>query len=148
MRHFIDAHHYWGQWPDQGFRDVGEAAWEIGKFCRRWGRFTGQSKEKFGQARFYALIDNELDLWALISGGYFFYNGPDWFWPINCAIRNHIKIPFRLLERWRCFIYKLAYARALKKYPHIYNEILSGADHRDLLKISGYVWPETEDDEE
>lgn len=133
MIKYIPAHHYWGRWTDEGFRDVGQAAYEIAEFCRRWGRFTGQEKEKFGQVRFYAYIDGELDIWALLVGGYYYYKGPKWFWPINGFIAKHVKIPFELLYRYRVFIYKLAYKRALKRYPHIHNEIISGMDHRDAI---------------
>lgn len=43
-------------WGDEGvdWAGIGDAAWEIESFCRKWGRFGGQSKEKYGTVRFYA----------------------------------------------------------------------------------------------
>ena len=133
MIKYISTSHEWGNWTDEGFYDVGAAAREIADFCRRYGRFMGQDKEKFGTARFYAYIDGRLDLWSLWNGGYFYYRGPRWFWKINCFIANNVTIPFDLLGRYRVFIYKLAYKRTLRKYPHIHNEIISGMDHPEVL---------------
>lgn len=148
MIKYIPVMHYWGEWTDEGFADVDRAAHEIAKFCRRWGRFTGQAKEKFGQVRFYAYIGGRLDLYSLWNGGYFYYRGPNWFWKLNCFIAKRVSVPFNLLEHYRVFIYKLAYKRALKRYPHIHNEIISGMDHKELLGAAALEWDDLSGDED
>lgn len=135
MRKYLPTGHEWGQWPDEAFCDIGNAAGFIGNFCRIFGRFTGQTKEKFGTARFYAMMYNNLDLYALYKGGYYYYRGPNWFWKINCVLAHNIQVPFNLLGRWQGFVYKLAYRIACFRWPHIYNEIISGADYPELLNI-------------
>lgn len=134
---YLPTSHYWGEWPDKAFLDVEAAAGEIARFCRRWGRFGGFTKEKFGTARFYASIHNVVDLWELWTGGYVFYKGPKWFWSINCALR--FEAPFNLLMWWRTEVYKMAYRRVLRKYPHIHNEIISGMDYPELLQARSLV---------
>jgi len=43
--------------------------------------------------------------------------------------------PFhRIIDVWQRFIYRLAYKRALKKYPFIREEILCAADFSELLE--------------
>lgn len=140
MKKFIYTSHVWGHWPDSLFLDVEMAATELARFCRKWGRFSGQAKEKFGQVRFYASMHSYLDLWELWTGGYHFYKGPAWFHPINNFICFRVTVPFDLLGTWRAFIYRLAYAVVLVKYPHIYNEILSGASHLELLGAEPVVF--------
>lgn len=142
---YIPSSHCWGEWSDEAFADVGMAGYEIARFCRRWGRFFGDSKEKFGTSRFYAHMSNTVDLWELWTGGYVFYHGPKWFWYINCKLR--FDVPFGLLTKYRIFIYKLAYKKVLRKYPHIHNEIISGMDHPDLLKVKVLHYSESADDE-
>jgi hypothetical protein len=130
---YIPTSHYWGQWSDSLFIDVECAAGDIGKFCRRWGRFFVNTKEKYGTARAYTHFSYGLDLWSLWTGGYCFYHGPKWFWGINCFIQNHTDWLTPAIQSYQVFIYKLAVRRALRRYPHIHNEILSGIDHQDLF---------------
>lgn len=129
--------HNWGEWPDELFSQVGQAADEIGKFCRFWGRIgVTQTKEKYGTARVYCGFGLH-QLFSITHPGYAFSRYPKWLWTLDCLYIsklftflkiNAIIVPYQL------FVYRLAYTRALKKYPAIRDEILSGADYPKELK--------------
>ncbi len=152
--------HCWGDGFEY-FNDVGNAAAEIGDFCRKWGKISvTQTKEKYGTARVYCHF-----------GGYYMIH--DLFWPGHVASRypfgfskfdrlfkktvgkkiyemvgnmmwrtdhflSRILLRNKFVSKWLCryqvWIYKKAYERALRKYPHITREILYGADWEELLK--------------
>lgn len=125
--------HTYGNWSDKYFEQVDDAAEMIGAFISRWGRMgVMQTKEKFGTVRVYCHFG--IDCIHSI------------FWPRHCWIHkwwpysfdlsisswlmplvNKIMVPY---QEW---IYRLAYKRAVKKYPHLTNEILVMADYGKLL---------------
>lgn len=134
--------HVWGG-PFKYFADVEQAAYEIGKFCRRWGRISvTQTKEKYGTARVSASF-GYLSLHRLIYPGYVYSQFPQWLWSLDIWYISRI-LQIRLISRpivwYQTKIYRLAYKRALAKYPHIYEEILCGADWDEFLK--GLLTPE------
>lgn len=92
------------------FEDVARAADYIGNFCARWGFIdVMQTKEKFGTARVY------------INFGICRVTHP-----ILSKV-NPILLPFQE------YIYRLAYHKAITRYPHIRTEILEGADYPCFL---------------
>lgn len=130
------AHHEWG---DEGvdWAGIGNAAEFLGDYCARWGRFRGQTKEKYGSVRFYAHIGH-LSLHSLIFPGYVYCQYPNklnWLWKAECRIINPIlnKLFGRAYVAWQVFIYKRAYKLAIKKWPHLRDEIMGSADHLELL---------------
>lgn len=133
--------HDWNSdWPY--FGDVGEAAEYLGDFCKRWGRFRGQTKEKYGTVRFYATPNGIRSLLEITHPGYCSYipaGYPKWLISFDIFVIGHILTskwlaPLQyLVYKYRCFIYKLAYKNAIKKWPHIRSEILSGAHALELL---------------
>ena len=129
--------HRWGDWPDEYFYDVGWAAVYIGDFCRRWGRIqVRDTKEKYGTSRVYCSF-GIYSLYSIFHPGAVYLRWPKWFkwWEYNffSPIIQHLQkwIPF---YKWQIFIYRLAYKKAIKKWPHIKKEILAGADYDDLLE--------------
>lgn len=141
--------HSYGKWPDEYFDQVSDAAYEIGTFISRWGRIgVSQTKEKFGTVRVYCYFGFD-SVHGLI-------------WPRHCWI--HEWWPYRLdllmsslLSKilntiflpYQRFIYRLAYKRAIKKYPHLRDEIFSCADFGEILEgVEGYkhndYWEDTE----
>lgn len=128
--------HCWGDGFPY-FGDVGEAADYIGTFCRRWGRIcVTQTKEKYGTARVYCHI-GYYSLHGLIYPGYAYSQFPDWLWHLDCRVITKLMSFFRfdkIMVLWQKFIYRTAYKRALKKWPHIRNEILDCADFYEFLK--------------
>lgn len=125
------------KWPY--FNDVDDAAHEIGLFCRRWGRIqVRQTKEKFGTARVYCSfgLSGHWAIHGLIKPGWIYYQWPRWIYHIDCFLSNSWLTSFidRVLVPYQCFIYRLAYKRAIRRYPHIREEILCCADYSSLLK--------------
>ena len=100
------------------------------------GRFGGQLKEKFGGLRFYAFFSDGT-LYSLCKPGYYYCHWPKWWWRFDLAVISRFTRYSGLLwliRRWQHFIYNLAYQRAIKKYPHIREEILMDADYLELIK--------------
>jgi hypothetical protein len=129
--------HIWGEWPDELFIDVGNAADEIGQFCRRWGRISvTQTKEKFGTARVYCHFGIH-QMHSITHPGYVYSRYPNWLWHIDCRFIakffNFIRL-HKIITPYQIWIYKLAYKRAFKKYPHIVDEIYYGADQQQLIE--------------
>lgn len=129
--------HYWGEWPDESFKQVDDAAYEIGQFCRRWGRIgVRQTKEKYGTARVYCSFGWH-QMFSITHPGYVYSRYPQWLWSFDCmhisAFFSRIRLN-KLLVPYQLFVYRLAYSKALKKYPMIREEILSGADYQEELK--------------
>lgn len=125
--------HRWGDGFPY-FADVENAAYDIEMFCRRWGRFGGQSKEKFGTVRFYARFYGG-GIYSLVKPGYYFYHWPKWAVAIELFLFSHTpKCLKNLIYRYQAQVYRKAYSLALKKYPHIREEILGGADYEELLE--------------
>lgn len=131
--------HSWGSWPDKYFNQVENAAEEIGTFIARWGRMgVMQTKEKFGTVRVYCHFGFDC-IHGLI-------------WPRHCWI--HKLWPYKIdllmssllgrilniiLIPYQKFIYRLAYKRAVKKYPHLREEIFSCVDFGEVLEgVEGY----------
>jgi hypothetical protein len=126
--------HIWGD-GFLYFSDVEKAAEEIGVFCARWGRIgVMQTKEKYGTARVYC----HFGVWgfhSLILPRYAYNQWPKWLWNLDCDIGTKILSPFnKILIPYQKWIYLLAYKKAIKKYPHIREEILNGADWHELLE--------------
>lgn len=134
-------HHWSGNF--RYFRHVGEAAFEIGEFCRRWGRINvSQTKEKFGEARVYCGFGWD-SFHSITHPGHMYIRYPDWLAKINslCWTRPG-RFIFRLINRvivpYHKFIYSLAYNRAFKKYFYITDEIYYGADSTRDIKLTKY----------
>lgn len=99
--------HMWGE-EGVDWQGIGDAACYIGGFCQRWGRIpVSDMKEKYGTVRVYLYF------------GFF-----DWGWK---SYLNWLVVPYQ--HR----IYRLAYKKAIAKWPHLREEILCGADWQELL---------------
>jgi hypothetical protein len=127
--------HHWGG-PFQYFADVEQAAYEIGEFCKRWGRISvGQTKEKYGTSRVYCSFGIH-QLFCITHPGYAYSRYPVWFWKFDCYVIAKLFHLIRLnaiVVPWQLYIYRLGYKKALKKYPHIRREILAYADWPEHL---------------
>lgn len=126
--------HRWGDGFPY-FAEVGQAAYEIGEFLRKWGRVSVRdTKEKYGTVRVYLSL-GWYQLHSFTHPGYCYSQYPGWLWKLDVfyfskifSKLNYIVVPFHV------WLYKLAYKRALKKYPFIREEILCCADYPKLLK--------------
>ena len=128
--------HTWGD-DFKYFGEVGDAAFEIGQFCKRYGRISvTQTKEKYGTARVYCHF-GWTSLHGLVYPGYVYSQFPKWLWTADVYYIGPLlrKWPLGvIMVKYQLFIYRLAYKRALKKYPMIREEILVGADFDEYLK--------------
>lgn len=129
MHHWGDDFKYWGE--------VSDAAQYIEDFLKRWGRiFVTQSKEKFGEVRVYCHFGGS-SLHSFLFPGYHYKRPwfPQWLWVLDIYYLSKLFSIFTKFGfgRYQKFIYRLAYKRAIKKYPMIKEEILSCPDYSELL---------------
>lgn len=113
------------------------ASEEIGLFLLKWGRVPVRDfKEKYGTVRVYCSLGWN-SLHNIFYPGYAYYQFPDWL--RNLDIYHGDKIlrctGFGLVSfHFHKFLYRLAYKRALKKYPTIRENIIGSADWPEFLK--------------
>lgn len=126
--------HDWGDdtvdW--KGINDCCDILYNI---CTRYGRLGGQIKEKYGTVRFYVSF-NSLSLHSLFYPGYVYYQFPNWLMKFDMYVVGPILNFFfsKIFYKYQCFMYRFGYKKCLQKYPHLREEILSCADHDELLK--------------
>lgn len=126
--------HDWGD-EDVDWAGISQAAEYLGNFCAKWGRFTGQTKEKYGTVRFYANF--HVSLHCLVLPRWCYYKHPKfpkWLWCLDIYYLSPFLNRLPGIHKYRYFIYRTAYKNALKKWPHLREEILSAADYKELLK--------------
>lgn len=131
------------QWGDEkvDWEGINDAAYYIAAFLKRWGRIgVTDYKEKFGTVRVYCHF-GWINFYSLWRPGYCWY--PKW-WPIRldqCIWNNPIadKVQ-KLIVKWQIFVYKQAYKKAVQRWPHLYNEIVSMADYGEFFEgvVPGY----------
>ncbi len=130
-------------WSDESFDwdGLNDAIRYIAYGLKRWRVPVRDYKEKFGTARIYC---------SLGWGSFYdiFYPGCVWykkFWPVRLdhflsydtpILRwiNKIVCPFHI------WLYARYYRKAVEKWPHLREEILSMADHGELFegRVPGY----------
>lgn len=130
--------------------DAGKVDWNgiesaasfIGDYCRKWGRIcVMQTKEKYGTARVYTSF-GWTSLHSLVYPGYCYSQFPNWLWNMDC---DYIGPVIRcLIEpwfiKWQYFIYRRAYRLAIKKWPHLFEEITRCMDFQKLLPEAEHYW--------
>lgn len=126
------ATHYWGE---EGFdwSGLNEAINFIDKKLRFWRIGVHQSKEKFGCARIYCSL-GWYSLHNITHPGHAFSRYPNWLWSLDCKFLSKIVQMFNFIifpiHKW---VYTNAYKKAIKKYPHLKEEICCDADYIELL---------------
>lgn len=125
--------HYWG---DEGvdWEGINDAAKFIHDYCVKYARLGGDYKEKYGRSMFYAKFG--LSLHKLFYPGHCFYRFPKWLIHFDICyftpICDKLGITY-LWCKWQSFIYRRAYQMAVKKWPHLKEEITCAADYPELL---------------
>lgn len=117
------------------FSDVEAAAEEISSFLRKWGRISAWGKEKYGTCRVDCYLGG-FCLHQMIYPGYTYSQFPNWLWILDCKYLSRIlqlKPIYYLLLKYQLFIYNLAYKKAVKRYPHIFDEIIEAASYINEL---------------
>lgn len=124
--------HSWGDEDFHYWKEIEEAAEYIAKFCTTWGRIHVRDfKEKWGTVRVYCSF-GWYEVAEIFAPGVNWYGKWPWYtkwlWRIyvpRCI--NNLVVPY---QEW---IYRKAYAQAIKKWPMIKDEILCAADWFELL---------------
>jgi hypothetical protein len=129
--------HSWGD-ENVDWDGLNKAAEFIGRNLRRWGRVNVfQYKEKWGTVRVYCSFGWS-QLFTITHPGYAYSRYPDWLWQLDCKYISKLMGPLnRIVVPYQIWLYKFLYGRALKKWPHLRLEILSGADYHQLLAKFG-----------
>ena len=125
-------------WGDEGvdWQGIGEAARYIAHFLRRWGRVGVRDyKEKWGTVRVYCSLGWH-QFHCITHPGHCYSRYPKWLWRWDVYHGSRL-IPF--LTGWAIlpyhrWLYRLAYKRAVAKWPHLKEEITSAADYPELLE--------------
>lgn len=126
--------HRWGD-TDVDWKGVSEAACFIGVRLRRWARINVcQYKEKWGQVRVYCSL-GWCQIHDITHPGHAYNRYPKWLWKLDCKygfwiarLLNWAVVPF---HKW---FYRQTYKKAVKRWPHLKDEILCCADYDELLK--------------
>jgi len=126
--------HQWGD-KDVDWNGITEAGYFIGDFLKRWGRMhVTDVKEKYGTLRVYCNFG-----WSCllnITHPAYQHYGPYPKWLMKLDIYHLSKvIPYLnyVVFPYHKFLYRLAYKKALVKWPHLELEILCGADWQEYL---------------
>lgn len=128
-------YHNWSE-KDFDWDSLDKAVNIIESTCRKWGRFGCDAKEKFGCIRAYVNFYNG-GFHELIYPGYHYCQWPKWLWILD---RQYFTIATKytglnwVITKYQHKIYNLAYQRALKAALLLRDEILSDADHPELIK--------------
>jgi hypothetical protein len=129
-------------WSDDkvDWNGISDACHYIGHGLTFWGRIhVSQVKEKFGTVRVYCSFgwDSVYGIWRPNR----IWVPTWWPWSLDLTISNWI-MPLlnKLIIPYQKQIYRLYYKRAVKKWPHLYDEIVSCADFGELFEdsIPGY----------
>lgn len=131
--------HDWSE-QDIDWKGISAAAQYIGLGLRIWGRVPVRDyKEKYGTIRVYcsfgwwSIHDITHPGWAYIqykSKLLRYLNYAEWFNRIFRLV-NWVVVPY---HTW---LYTYLYGQALRKWPHLRLEILTGADFPELLRKHG-----------
>lgn len=125
--------HDWSE-KDFDWKGLDEAIYYLQKNLLKGRIQVRQAKEKFGQARIYCNL-GLYQFHCITHPGHCFSRYPKWLWKWDCVVGtkivrcfNWLVIPF---HKW---LYRKVYSNAVKKWPHLKEEILCCADYDELLK--------------
>ena len=128
--------HYWGEenfdWP--GISDAGEF---IGEGLKKWGRVNvHQYKEKFGGVRVYCTFGLQ-SLEQLIRPGWCYARWPVWLrvlTELGWVARKGLHVANIAVVPYHTWLYRRFYRLAVKKWPHLHDEIIEPADWHEFLE--------------
>lgn len=129
----MDCSHNWGD-EDFDWNALYDAEKIINFWCRKIGRVGIHSKEKYGTLRASVYFWRG-SLHELLYPGYVSSQFPQWLWKFDIFyITKYMpKWIINLFFKYQKLIYKFAYYRAMKKYPHIKDEICVFADCPEFI---------------
>lgn len=131
------SHHIWG---DKTFdwHGLNEAIHYIDDFCTKYGFIQVTSKEKWGQADIYVYWWDGT-IWSLFYTSRWWKMSkkwPGWLRSVDFKLGDLLTLigVRRLVHAYQQFIYKLAYDRALNRWPHLKEEIVGGMAEWEVLE--------------
>lgn len=140
--------HIWGN-EKVDWEGIDAAATYIGKQLKRWGRVpVRQVKEKYGRVCVYTGLGWESvhdithpgHAWIRYKGVFLYlYHKTYGIQQVLFTIINKVIVPY---HKW---LYTHVYGLALKKWPHLREEILVGADWSELLHKHGVHYIRTDE---
>ena len=129
------AFHQWGD-KDFSWSDLNDCVNYMDYNLKKWGRMNvRQTKEKFGCLRCYCHL-GWYSLMDITHPGYSYYPYPKWLVTLDIYCFSKV-IPFLFnwfIYPYHCWLYRKFYSNAVKKWPHLREEILCCADFSNLLK--------------
>ena len=134
--------HDWGD-KDVDWGGIDDACEFIGDRLVKLGRIhVSQTKEKFGTVRVYCSfgLDSFYGIWRPRHMWV-----PTWWpWKLDLTVFNWISpLLNKVVIPYQKWLYKQTYRKAVQKWPHLYDEIVSCADWGELFDgvIPGYSHP-------
>ena len=132
------------QWGDErvDWQGINDAAEYIALWLRKWARISVfDYKEKWGTVRISTTFGWH-GIYPIYRPGYCWY--PKWwpmrldFWLANTTVWGWLNDRVVILQK-KAYVWR--YIKAIEKWPHLYNEIVSQADWGELFegKIPGYT---------
>lgn len=126
--------HNWGD-ESVDWDGIYGAARFIAARLRRYRVNVRDYKEKYGTVRVYCSLGWS-QLHSITHPGHVWCRYPKWLWILDCRYGSRI-IPF--LCNWavipfHCWLYRDTYRRAVEKWPHLRDEIVTAADFHELLE--------------
>jgi hypothetical protein len=132
--------HVWGD-EDVDWQGINDATAYIGNWLRKWPRIgVTDMKEKYGTVRIYCHF-GWYGVYSIWRPHYAWY--PKW-WPMRLDFWLADSWIFRILNKIAVPLQQKAYAwrykKAVEKWPHLREEIVSMADYGELFEgvIPGY----------
>jgi predicted GH43/DUF377 family glycosyl hydrolase len=125
--------HRWGD--DFDWEGLNDAINYIESTLVTWGRINvHQAKEKYGTARIYCSLGWH-QFHSITHPRTVYSRYPQWLWELDIDYGTKI-VPFLFgwVVHYHAWLYRKTYANAVKKYPHLKEEILCCADYSKLLE--------------
>jgi len=123
--------HRWGE--DADWEGINNAAEFIGEGLLRWRVNVRQYKEKFGTVRVYCTLG--IQWWPqLTNPGYYHNPWPKWTWRFQDRPRWLLRLVNAMIRPVHSLLYTYYYTQAVKRWPHLRQEIVSCADYEYLIR--------------
>ncbi len=130
------THHFWGD-DDFDWASLNEAITYICETCRVWGRLPVYGKEKWGNGDFYAYwwggtVTELVNPVVLGKIGM-----PYWLYELDLKYSHRVVKPlgiYRIFVKYQEWVYRRAFRQAIKRWPHIREELLGGMNDSELLE--------------
>ena len=127
--------HTWGE-KDFDWKGLNEAIHYIADGLVFWGRVNiWDYKEKFGTARISCSLGWH-QLLSITHPRSHWNRYPKWLWNLDCRYGTRL-IPFLfnwVIVPYHKWLYRKLYQNAVRKWPHLREEILCCADYDELLE--------------